>query len=324
MPGLCLPRPTDRAKTRSRAFDRDPGSRFSRSRAPVERTSGRRPSGHRRCLIQPGRARHRPHHLQGLRRPRPLRRPDRRGRGLPRRPRVRPRAGRHVRHRARRAAPGAGARHAPAGPGPGRALRRRHGRRGRVRAGRGPGGHRDALLDRRVAGAGRRPDVHRLAQPEGVHGREARGPRRAGAVRRRRHRRAQGHRHRRRAGSRRGLPRRDQHRGHRRALPRRRAGLHRHRRRCARARWCWTAATAWRARWPGRSWTRCRSSRSRCTGPRTARCPTTSPTRCSRRTASSSSTRSGPRAPSWASPGTGTPTAASSSTATATSWTGTS
>ena len=51
--------------------------------------------------------------------------------------------------------------------------RRRHGR------------HRDALLARRLAGARRRPDVHRLAQPEGVHGRQARRARRRRAVGRR-------------------------------------------------------------------------------------------------------------------------------------------
>ena len=49
-------------------------------------------------------------------------------------------------------------------------------------------------------------------------------------------------------------------------------------------------------------------------GRRTASSPTTSPTRCCPRTASSSSTRCARRAPTSASPGTATPTAASSST----------
>ena len=43
-------------------------------------------------------------------------------------------------------------------------------------------GHRDALLARRLARARRRADVHRLAQPEGLHGREARRARGARAV----------------------------------------------------------------------------------------------------------------------------------------------
>ena len=46
-------------------------------------------------------------------------------------------------------------------------------RRGRARARRRAGRHRDALLPRRLARARRRADVHRLAQPEGLHGREA-------------------------------------------------------------------------------------------------------------------------------------------------------
>ncbi len=70
-------------------------------------------------------------------------------------------------------------------PGAGGALPRGHGRRGRARDRRRDGRHRDALLARRLARARRRPDVHRLAQPEGLHGREARRARRDRAVRRR-------------------------------------------------------------------------------------------------------------------------------------------
>ena len=43
----------------------------------------------------------------------------------------------------------------------------------------GHGRHRDALLARRLARPRRRPDVHRLAQPEGLHGREDGRARRA-------------------------------------------------------------------------------------------------------------------------------------------------
>ena len=64
---------------------------------------------------------------------------------------------------------------------------------------RGHGGHRDALFHGRLAGAGGRADVHGVAQPEGLHGREARPQRRAAAVGRRGHRRDPRHRDRRRA-----------------------------------------------------------------------------------------------------------------------------
>ena len=108
--------------------------------------------------------------------------------------------------------------------------------------------------------------------------------------------------------------RRAAHRGRERGLPRRRARVHRPVPASASSRWCWTAATAW----PGRWWARCstpsRSSRCRPTGRPTASSPTTSPTRCWRRTGSSSSTRCAARARTSASPGTATPTAASSST----------
>ena len=49
------------------------------------------------------------------------------------------------------------------------ALPRGHGQRGRHRARRRPGRHRDALLPRRLARPRRRADVHRLAQPQGLH-----------------------------------------------------------------------------------------------------------------------------------------------------------
>ena len=48
-----------------------------------------------------------------------------------------------------------------------------HDGRGRARPRRRDGRDRDALLPRRLARARRRADVHRLAQPEGLHGREA-------------------------------------------------------------------------------------------------------------------------------------------------------
>ena len=80
---------------------------------------------------------------------------------------------RPARQAASRAADRPRARHAPDRARAGRALPRRHGRRGRARARRRDGRHRDALFPRRLARARRRPDVHRLAQPEGLHGREA-------------------------------------------------------------------------------------------------------------------------------------------------------
>ena len=60
------------------------------------------------------------------------------------------------------------------------------------------------------------------------------------------------------------------------------------------------------------------------TGSLTASSPATGPTRCSRRTAASSSTSWARPAPNSALPGTATPTAASSSTTPAASWTATS
>ena len=77
------------------------------------------------------------------------------------------------RPRARHAADRAGARGA---------LPRRAGGRGRARARRRDGRDGDALLPRRLARPRRRADVHRLAQPEGLHGREAGRARRGGAV----------------------------------------------------------------------------------------------------------------------------------------------
>ena len=53
----------------------------------------------------------------------------------------------------------------------------------------GRGRHRDALLPRRLPGPRRRPDVHRLAQPEALHRRQARQARGDRPVGRRRDRR---------------------------------------------------------------------------------------------------------------------------------------
>ena len=83
-------------------------------------------------------------------------------------------------------------------------VRARDRRRGRRRARRRDGRHGDALLDRRLARARRRADVHRLAQPEGLHRREAGQARRARPVRRLGHRRAARARDRGRAGRPRG------------------------------------------------------------------------------------------------------------------------
>ena len=127
---------------------------------------------------------HRPaRDLQGLRHPRPVRRADRRRRRRAGRARVRPRARRPARQAGERAADRARARHAPERAGARRALPRRHGRRGRARARRRDGRDRDALLPRRLARARRRADVHRLAQPEGVHRGEARARGRAARCR---------------------------------------------------------------------------------------------------------------------------------------------
>ena len=81
-----------------------------------------------------------------------------------------------------------GPRHAPDGAGDGRPLSRGHGRRGRPRARRRRDRHRDALPPRRLARPRRRDHVHRLAQPQGLHGRQARAARGARALRRRGHR----------------------------------------------------------------------------------------------------------------------------------------
>ena len=124
--------------------------------------------------------------LQGLRRPRPLRRarstatsPRRSGAAfarvladLPGKPAAELRVG--LGRDMRLSAPELAA-----------PLPRRDGRRGRARGRRRDGRHRDALLARRLARPRRRPDVHRLAQPEGLHGREAGRARRGRAVRRR-------------------------------------------------------------------------------------------------------------------------------------------
>ena len=74
----------------------------------------------------------------------------------------------------RRAARRARPRHAPERAGARGALPRGPAGGGRARDRRGRGRHRDALLPGRLARAGRRADVHRLAQPQGLHGREAR------------------------------------------------------------------------------------------------------------------------------------------------------
>ncbi|CAA9514120.1 MAG: Phosphomannomutase, partial [uncultured Solirubrobacteraceae bacterium] len=122
--------------------------------------------------------------LQGLRHPRALRRAARRRRGGGHRPGVHP----------GRRAPGGqgagglpdrpGARHAADGTGARGSLPGGDHARGRGRGGRGAGRDGDALLPRRVPGARRRAHVHRLPQPRGLHGREARPPGRHPAQRR--------------------------------------------------------------------------------------------------------------------------------------------
>ena len=154
--------------------------------------------------------------LQGLRHPRPVRRADRRRDRRADRPRLRAGARRAGGQAGRRAARRAGPRHAPDRAGAGGALQRGPAGRGRARARRRPGGHRDALLPRRLARARRRADVHRLAQPEGLHRLQARARGRDRAVRRQRH---PGH-----PPADRGRPRRGRKpylRGHRRRLTRR-------------------------------------------------------------------------------------------------------
>ena len=168
------------------------------------------------------------------------------------------------------------------------ALPRGHGGRGRARARRRDGRHGDALLPRRLARARRRADVHRLAQPEGLHGRQAGARGRAGAVRRHGHRRDP------RAGrppacrAPTAAPR--QRRGGRRraGLPRARARRSSTRRRSGRSRSCSTAATGWPGRWSARCSSSSRASSScPATGSPTASSPTTSPTRSCPRTAAS-------------------------------------
>ena len=88
---------------------------------------------------------------------------------------------------AARAAHRPGARHAPHRARDGGALLRGPGGRGRARHRRRDGRHRDALLPRRLARARRRRDGHRLAQPEALHGRQARQGGRDRALGRRRH-----------------------------------------------------------------------------------------------------------------------------------------
>ena len=209
--------------------------------------------------ILPPHARDRPlPDLQGLRRPRPVRRRHRRRHRRGGRPRPRPRARGPLRQAGERAQGRPGARHAPVGAGARRPLPRRAGRRGRARRRRRHGRHRDGLLAGRLARPRRRPDVHRQPQPEGLHGREdgrarlrraLRRPRTGGGPR--------PHRERPRRGARRRLLRGGRHL---RGLPARGAEGHRPERDQAAEGRRSTAATAWRARWSARSWSSCRSS----------------------------------------------------------------
>ena len=123
-------------------------------------------------------------HLQGLRHPRAV-----------------PAGARRGRRRAHRLRPGAAAGRVPARRGhgppalvgrPARGVRRRRGRRRRVDRGFRPRAHGDALLRRRLAGAGRRGHGDRVAQPAAVQRHEARAGGRAAAERRLRHPGAQG------------------------------------------------------------------------------------------------------------------------------------
>ncbi len=199
---------------------------------------------------------------------------------------------------------------------------RRPDRRGLLGPRRGHGRHRDALRPGRLARARRRRDGHRLAQPEGLHRRQA-GPRGgAGALRRRRDRRCPRHDRGRAAGAAR---RRDGRGGRRlRRLSPPRPGVHR--------------------AGPGQAAARRRRRRQRdggADGRPAARAPRPRPgdhllgprrrvprpraeSRCCPRTGDSSSTRCSRRRRTWGSPGTATPTAASSSTTAASSSTATS
>ena len=132
---------------------------------------------------------------------------------------------------------------------------------------------------------------HREPQPAAVHGHEDGHGRRAAALGRRGHRRGGPHR-----------PRRPAARGRaRQAQPRRRPagalrdlvpGLRRPRRPSATCAWSWTPPTGWRASTCRPCSIACRSTRCRTSSTSTGASPTTSPTRCCPRTASSSSARS--------------------------------
>ncbi len=175
-----------------------------------------------------------PRNLQGLRRPRHLRRGDRRGRRRSRGPRLRARARRPGGQAGAGPANRARARHARERRGADAALPRRHGERGSPRGGRRDDRHRDALFPRRLARSRRRADVHRLAQPQGLHRRQAGGARGDRAVGRPWHPGRPAHDRggaRRRAGRRLGGGGR-----HLRGVPGRRPALHRPRRGQAAAR----------------------------------------------------------------------------------------
>ena len=226
-------------------------------------------------------------HLQGLRHPRPAGRGDRRRRRGADRPGLRAGALRARRQAGRRPDGRARAGHAPRRARARRALPGRPHRRGRARPGRRDGRDGDALLPRRLAGPRRRADVHRLPQPEGLHGRQARARGGAAAVGRPRHRRGRAP-----WSPRASRPTPRAAARWRRSTSRppstRRSARSSTPPRCARSGSCSTAATAWPGRpsapcWtasPG--WSCCPAS-----GRRTAPSPTTSPTRCWRRTARS-------------------------------------
>ena len=163
--------------------------------------------------------------------------------------------------------------------------------------------------------------MHRLAQPEGLHGRQAR-PRGRDRAQRRRHPGHPPHDLRRPGG----CAWRWLRRGGRdlRGLPDRRAEVHRPRRGQAAARRRRRRQRDGRPDGRPAAASSSASISSPPTGRPTASSPTTSPTRCCPRTASSSCARSSRSRPTSASPGTATPTAASSSTTPARSSTATS